>query len=144
MAHLGLGIGLSAVQVLQSLQELGAQSGSDAAVEGVLQTVVAGHHALDGTLQGGLHFAQGGDLHAGNAVVAGEAVGSVGESHCTALAVGGDGLVDGGYGTLIVVVVAAEYSFKKCHGISSYVHSSSRSRISLIRRISSIAVGLKS
>ena len=47
-------------------------------------------------------------------------------------------------GAGVVIIVAAKNSFKKCHGISSYVHSSSRSRISLIRRISSIAVGLKS
>jgi len=83
-----------------------------------METVVAGHLGLDG-VHGGLHLTQSGDLHAGDAVVAGQAVSGAGERNRLALAVGGDGLINGGYSTGVVVVVAAKNSFKKCHGISS-------------------------
>ena len=141
VAALGSLVGSCAMDVLQSFQELCAQSGSDAGFKSVVQTVVPSHLGLDGS-HSGLHLAQGGDLFAGNCVVAGQAVGGVGEGHGLALAVLGDGFVNGGYGTVVVVVVTAENSFKKCHGFSSYF--SSRSRIALMFRISSIAVGLKS
>ena len=118
VTHFRLGIRLRAVQVFQRFQELGAQGGRNAAFKGVVEAVVAGHLGLDG-VHGGLHLTQSGDLHAGDAVVTGQAVSGAGERYRLALAVGGDGLINGGYSTGVVVVVAAKNSFKKCHGISS-------------------------
>ena len=118
VAHFRLGIRLRAVQVLQRFQKLGAQSGCNAAFKGVVEAVVAGHLGLDG-VHGGLHLTQSGDLHAGDAVVTGQAVSGAGERYRLAFAVSSDGLINGGYSTGVVVVVAAKNSFKKCHGISS-------------------------
>ena len=97
----GLLIGGRAVDVLQRLQELRAQGGGDAGLEGIVQPVV------------------GGDLFAGHCVVAGQAVSGVGEGHAFALAVLGDGAINGGYGTVVIVVVTAKNSVKKCHSFSS-------------------------
>ena len=119
-AHLGLSVGLSTVQVLQNFQELCAQSGSDTAVENVLQTLVAGHHGLNIIFQSSLQLAQVVDLLAGDGVVAGQVVCGAGECNRLALAVLGDSGINGGYGTSIVVVVTAKNSIKKCHGFSSY------------------------
>ncbi len=55
VAHFRLLVGSGAMEVLEGFQELGAQSGSNAAVKGVLEALVAGHHALDGG-HGGLHL----------------------------------------------------------------------------------------
>ena len=118
MAQLGLGIGSGPVDVLQGFQELGAQGGGDAGLKGVVQPVVPGHLGLDGG-HGGFHFAQVGDLLAGHCVVAGQAVSGVGEGHALALAVLGDGVINGGDGTVVVVVVTAKNSVKKCHSFSS-------------------------
>ena len=118
VAQQGLLVGGRAVDVLQRLQELRAQGGGDAGLEGIVQPVVAGHLGLDGS-HGGLHLAQGGDLFAGHCVVAGQAVSGVGEGHAFALAVLGDGAINGGYGTVVIVVVTAKNSVKKCHSFSS-------------------------
>ena len=118
VAQLGLGIGGGPADVLQGFQELGAQGGGDAGFKGVVEPVVPGHLGLDG-VHGGLHLTQSGDLLAGHCVVAGQAVSSVGEGHALALAVLGDGVINGGDGTLVVVVVTAKNSVKKCHSFSS-------------------------
>ena len=118
MAVAGGLVGGIVADVLQHFNELGAQSGCDAGHKGIVQAVVAGHQALDNA-QGFLQLTQGLDLDAGDAVVAGQAVSGAGERNRLALAVGGDGLINGGYSTGVVVVVAAKNSFKKCHGISS-------------------------
>ena len=118
MAQFRLGVGSGAVNVLQRFQKFGAQGGRNTGVKAVLQPVSVGAHGLDGR-HGGLHFAEIGDLLAGNGVVAGEAVSGVGEGHGFALAVSGNCFVDGGDGTGIVVVAASEDSVKKCHSISS-------------------------
>ena len=69
----------------------------------------------------GIHFAKGGNLFAGDGVVAGKGIGSIGEGHCCAFAKGSDGVINGGDGTCVVVLTAAEYSVKKCHGFSSNI-----------------------
>ena len=91
------------MQILQHFQEFCAQGGSNAAVEGILQAEVTGHHGLDVIDQGSLQLAQVVDLFAGDAVVAGQIICSVGESNRLGFTVGGDGLIDRGNGTLIVV-----------------------------------------
>lgn len=59
-----------------------------------------------------LQLAEGADLRAGDGVVAGQGVGSVGEGHGLAFAVLGDGIVNGGLGQAVNGIVAAEYTFK--------------------------------
>ena len=111
MAVAGQLVGRSAVDVLQNLDELGAQGGGHAGHKGVVQTVVPGHEGLHHT-QSGLQFAQGAHLHAGDGVVAGQAVGGVGEGHGLRLAVLGNGIVNGGFSEAVYGIVAAENSFK--------------------------------
>ena len=141
MAVAGSLVGSGSADVLQGLDELGAQSGSHAGHEGVVQPVLPGHEGLN-HIQSGLHLRQGGDLHAGNSIVAGQSVSGLREGDSLALAVLGDCVIHGGYGEAVNGIVTAKNSIEKCHGFSSY--RSSRSNIALIFRISSMAVGLKS
>ena len=141
MAVAGSLVGNGAVQVLQNFDEFCAQSGGHAGHKGIMQPLLPGHQGLDNT-QSGLQLAQVGDLHAGNRVVAGQRVSGFGEGHSLALAVLRNRIIDGGFGQAVNGIVTAKNSIKKCHGISSYC--SSRSKIALIFRISSIAVGLQS
>ena len=104
-------IGRGAVEILQDLDELGAQCGGHAGHEGVVQAGVAGHERLDDA-ESLLQLAEGADLRAGDGVVAGQGVGSVGEGHGLAFAVLGDGIVNGGLGQAVNGIVAAEYTFK--------------------------------
>ena len=104
-------IGRCAVEVLQDLDELGAQCGGYAGHEGVVQAGIAGHERLDDA-ESLLQLAEGADLRAGDGVVAGQGVGSVGEGHGLAFAVLGDGIVNGGLGQAVNGIVAAEYTFK--------------------------------
>ena len=99
------------VDVLQHLDELGAQGSGHAGHKGVVEPVVPGHQALHNS-QSGLQLTQRRDLGAGDGVVAGQRVSSVGEGHGLALAVLGNGIVNGSFGEAVNGVVAAKYSFK--------------------------------
>ena len=71
-------IGVSAVHILQALQDLRADGGGKAGVQGLTQILLIGDQALQDAYAGG-QIAQRLDLHAGGGVDRGEEVCRIGE-----------------------------------------------------------------
>lgn len=119
VTHFRLGIRLRAVQVLQRSRNSAHRADAMPLSKASGRRVVAGHLGLEGVHGAAFISPRVVIFTPVTPVVAGQAVSGAGERNRLALAVGGDGLINGGYSTGVVVVVAAKNSFKKCHGISS-------------------------